>query len=100
MSDSGESVHNREPLRVEGGMDSLEEWASEGESKTVDETERILRYQIGHMSVCDERIRAVSSRVAPQENKFPVPAWIGTGFFMRKKIRKHIPIPIEIPYQQ
>lgn len=66
--DLQESVHHREPPRVEGGMNSLEEWASEGESKTVDETERILRYQIRHMSVCDERIRKVSSRVAPQEN--------------------------------
>ena len=49
-------------------MNSLEEWASEGESKIVDETERRLRYQIRHMIVCDERIRYASSRVAPQEN--------------------------------
>lgn len=63
-----ESVHYRELPQVEGSMNGLKEWASEGESKTVDETERILRYQIGHMSVCNERIRTVSSRVAPQEN--------------------------------
>lgn len=84
MSDSGESVHDREPLRVESGMDSLEEWASEGESKTVDETERILRYQIGHMSVCDERIRKVSSRVAPQENKFLSQHGLGQVFLCAK----------------
>lgn len=30
------------------------EWASEGELNPVGEPERILRYQIRHMSVCDE----------------------------------------------
>ena len=40
---------------MESGVRSLGEWASEGKSKEqVDETERILRYQIKHMSVCDE----------------------------------------------
>ena len=65
-------------------MDSLEEWASEGESKRVDETERTLRYQIRHMTVCNERIREVSSRVAPQENDSCPSIWIGTGFFVPK----------------
>lgn len=63
-------------------MNSLGEWASEGESKTVDETERTLRYQIKHMTVCNERIREVSSRVAPQENDSCPSIWIGTGFFV------------------
>lgn len=57
MSDSEGLVHHREPLWVESGMDSLKEWASEGESKKVDETERTLRYQIRHMTVCNERVR-------------------------------------------
>jgi len=38
-----ESVHYRELPQVEGSMNGLKEWTSEGESKTVDETERILR---------------------------------------------------------
>ena len=50
------SVHHREPLLVEGGMGSLREWALEGEPKKVGETERMLRYQIEHMIVCDERV--------------------------------------------
>ena len=49
-------VHHREPLLVEGGMGSLEEWAFEGELKKVGETERRLRYQTKHMMVCDERM--------------------------------------------
>lgn len=42
---------------MEGGMNGLEEWALEGEPKTVGKTERRLRYQIKHMLVCDERMR-------------------------------------------
>lgn len=58
MSDSGgKSVHRRELPLVEGGMNSLREWAFEGEPKAVGETERRLRYQIKHMIVCDERMR-------------------------------------------
>ena len=49
-------VHRRELLLVGGGMDSLREWAFEGEPKEVSETERRLRYQIKHMMVCDERM--------------------------------------------
>ena len=57
MSDSlQESVHYRESPLVGSGMNSLREWALEGEPKEVGETERILRYQIKHMIVCDERM--------------------------------------------
>lgn len=73
-------------------MDSLEEWASEGESKTVDETERRLRYQIRHMIVCDERIRKVSSRVAPQENDSCPSILDWDRFFYAIFYKKHIPI--------
>lgn len=65
-------------------MDSLKEWASEGESKAVDETERRLRYQIEHMIVCDERIRKVSSRVAPQENDSCPSNGLGQVFLCNK----------------
>lgn len=42
---------------MECSIRNLGEWASEGKSKAqVDETERILRYQIKHMTVCDERM--------------------------------------------
>ena len=39
---------------VEGSIRVRWEWASEGEQKRVCEPERILRYQIQHMIVCDE----------------------------------------------
>lgn len=58
------------------GIGSLKEWALEGEpNEAVGETERILRYQIKHMIVCDERMQDIaSSRVAPQEIFTLVPA--------------------------
>lgn len=69
-------------------MDSLREWASEGESNTVDETERTLRYQIGHMTVCDERIREVSSRVAPQESNSCPSNGLGQVFLCEKFVKE------------
>lgn len=39
---------------MEGSIRVKREWASEGEQKSVCEPERTLRYQIQHMSVCDE----------------------------------------------
>lgn len=48
--------YHRELRQVGSSIGKREEWASEGELKvSVDETERILRYQIRHMIVCSER---------------------------------------------
>ena len=82
--------------QVESGIKDLGEWASEGESKRVDETERTLRYQIRHMTVCNERIREVSSRVAPQKHVSLLSQQrkLGTEAFffcpsIKRKRRKH-----------
>lgn len=77
------SVHHREPQLVEGGMSSLKEWASEGESKIVDETERILRYQTEHMIVCDERMRICIKPGGTAGDDTLVPAIWDRSFFVR-----------------
>ncbi len=76
------SAYHREPLLVEGGMSTLKEWASEGESKTVDETERTLRYQIKHMIVCDERMCICIKPGGTAGDNTLVPAIDGTGVFL------------------
>ena len=39
---------------VEDRIEGIREWTSEGKQNSVCEPERTLRYQIQHMSVCDE----------------------------------------------
>ncbi len=78
--------YHREPQLVGSGIGSLKEWALEGEpNEAVGETERILRYQIKHMIVCDERMHDTCIKPGGTAGDFyscPSKGFVGVRVFL------------------